>query len=161
MDRVYVSFENLLYKGTSSKKDILNVLRYFIPDFPEKNICYITPSQLKQIDLNYPAIINIDDKPDEAPWGIHWCAFYKNNYFDPLGLPAPKNVEKILKKYNYNPYKIQKFEENYCGLYCVLFVVCMQAGLTMKEFISLFYKNNNIETAQDLLLICFDKINIS
>lgn len=86
-------------------------------------------------------IANTDTK--DGP-GKHWVTFYftargPDEFFDSLGkTPEYYNVgfETLLQ----NPYwmncsRLQDFGSDTCGLYCVYYVMCRYAGMTMKDLV--------------------------
>ncbi len=52
----------------------------------------------------------------------HWCCIYNNEYFDPIGLGPPSvfNIDK------YNEKQYQSTYNEYCGLYCLLWLYSKQ-----------------------------------
>ena len=74
--------------------------------------------------------------------GKHWVTFFFTNpgpyeFFDFLGkTPEYYNVgfETILQTfYLMNCNRLQSFVSDTCGLYCLYYVMCRYAGMTMKD----------------------------
>ncbi len=63
--------------------------------------------------------------------GTHWCATYKDKYFDSFGLPPPL----IVKNKTYSNTQIQNPNGGKCGLFCVLWL-----WYAKKNKIDEFYK---------------------
>ena len=80
-------------------------------------------------------IINLENELDEngrPNSGSHWCSFQSNKYpngvveniyFDPMGIPAPLEVQRFLgeKEIPYNKKNIQSIVADICGFYCLGF----------------------------------------
>jgi hypothetical protein len=84
----------------------------------------------KKIKRPSAYIINTETRDKD---GEHWIAIYYNNYgnvefFDSFGLgPAFYGLEDFLLKTSnkcfYNTFALQSLNSEYCGYYCVLFVL--------------------------------------
>lgn len=91
-------------------------------------------------------VFNIDGhkKP-----GSHWVCVYVNKsdigwYFDSFGLPPIKpefinRLRKNCKRFHWNTVQLQSETSNACGQFCIMFLFCMSAGLSMKQFLKKFY----------------------
>ena len=86
--------------------------------------------------------------------GEHWVAFYfppqgKCIYFDSFGLPPiiPSFVdfmEKNAKNWTYNSKRLQDFNSNVCGHYCLLFAYYMARRKPLHQMLKLFDKRTHI-----------------
>ena len=74
-----------------------------------------------------------------------WVSFHftdtgPDEFFDSLGkTPDYYNFEGVLEK----PYltiqnRLQDFGSNTCGLYCIYYVLCRYAGMSMMDFVNVF-----------------------
>lgn len=79
--------------------------------------------------------------------GKHWVVFYftdrrPDEFFDSLGnTPEYYNVgfERVLQKHYLTMCdRLQDFGSNTCGLYCIYYVMCRYAGMTMKDLVKVF-----------------------
>ena len=82
--------------------------------------------------------------------GTHWCSLYVINpnysiWFDSFGFPPPIEIEKLLKKYNYNKMGIQNIDASTCGYYCIAFIKFMHGQSnplkSLETFIKIFKPN--------------------
>ena len=88
------------------------------------------------IKPKYPSIYIINNKPRNHP-GEHWLALYYDEYgvahfFDSYGRsPSSYGLEKFLKgtsnEIQYNSKRIQGYSD-YCGYYCLLFLLLRSRG---------------------------------
>lgn len=67
--------------------------------------------------------------------GSHWIAIYKEQYFDPLGLPIARDNLNYLQ---YTPLPIQNNRFGGCGLYSLLFIYYANKD-DIDGFFNLFY----------------------
>ena len=73
-------------------------------------------------------------------------------FFDSFGLSTVNyNLDTFLikfsKKYTFNNKQIQSFFSTYCGYYCILFLLLISRGKTLKYFQNQFqnvFKNDNM-----------------
>ena len=61
-------------------------------------------------------IINLDSNNGS---GTHWVCYVDYFYFDPFGLPPPKNI-LFIKRYNTSQYQKKKISV-LCGYFCLFF----------------------------------------
>jgi hypothetical protein len=90
-------------------------------------------------------IINTETRDKD---GEHWIAIYYNNYgnvefFDSFGLgPAFYGLEDFLLKTSnkcfYNTFALQSLNSEYCGYYCVLFVLFKSKKKSFLNFLNHF-----------------------
>ncbi len=98
----------------------------------------------------YPSALIVNNKPS-SHIGEHWVAMYFNSskkciFFDSFGLPPfYYKFDKYIKRYSithvFNDKTIQSIFSNYCGIYCIYFILCMTHDLNLIETISPFTKN--------------------
>lgn len=79
--------------------------------------------------------------------GKHWVTFYftdngPDEFFDSLGkTPEYYNIgfERVLQEdYLTNCNRLQDFGSDTCGLYCIYYVMCRYAGMTLKDLVNVF-----------------------
>lgn len=79
--------------------------------------------------------------------GKHWVTFYftdkgPDEFFDSLGkTPEYYNVgfERVLRRdYLTNCDRLQDFGSDTCGMYCIYYVMCRYAGMTLKDLVNVF-----------------------
>ena len=79
---------------------------------------------------------------------------FKNNdviYFDSFGLPCTNKdiltfIYSVNKKYQYNALEVQHLTSNYCGLYCLAFVMHQDKGnQKFEKFLQMFNVKNKLE----------------
>ena len=106
--------------------------------------------------VRYPSCLIINNQSSEKQ-GEHWLAIFFNKkkeaiFFDSFGLsPVNYNLDTFLikfsKKYTFDNKKIQSFFSTYCGYYCILFLLLISRGKTLKYFQNQFqnvFKNDNM-----------------
>ena len=99
---------------------------------------------------SYPSCLIMNNQSSKQK-GEHWLSIYFNKhghceFFDSFGKsPAFYGVLQYLKKYStrivYNRSMIQSNVSEYCGLYCVFFLIFKIKGHSMKFYKNLFKKN--------------------
>jgi hypothetical protein len=102
-----------------------------------------------------------------AQTGEHWVALVLTEtrcyYFDSFALPIIKpNIHMYLephyKNICYLDIRIQDIASNYCGAYCVCFVLHVRDDVTYDKFIGHYYSDNLIQN-DEILKHDFSKIN--
>lgn len=78
----------------------------------------------------------------------------KVTYFDSFGFPCTNKdilsfIFSVNNKYEYNSNQIQSFDSNYCGMYCLAFVMYHDSNKKFINFLKMFnsdnlFKNDNI-----------------
>ena len=85
-------------------------------------MCYPRDSLGKALGQEF-LIINSDES--DGP-GKHWVAMVNRNdriYFDSFGVRPLKEVEDLVQKdLYYNTYRLQAFDSNKCGYFCIDFI---------------------------------------
>jgi hypothetical protein len=99
--------------------------------------------------------------------GEHWLGIYFNtnnsvDFFDSFGMgPQFYRLENYLFKYNstinYNKYALQSLNSNYCGLYCVLFIIFKCKRKSFYNFLDIFKTDTLINDYEIKKLIDFYK----
>ena len=99
--------------------------------------------------------------------GEHWVALVLTEtncyYFDSFALPIIQpNIHMYLqphyKNICYLDIRIQDITSNYCGAYCVCFVLHVRDDVTYDNFIGHYYSNNLLQN-DEILKQDFSKIN--
>ena len=91
-------------------------------------------------------IVNTD--PSDKP-GRHWFVLYKSSrfpeHFDPAGLQPVKDIHNVLvlngPRYIYNTQRIQHYNSDTCGLFCLFFCYFRCRGYSFVDILNMFYKN--------------------
>jgi hypothetical protein len=114
----------------------------------------------KKIKKPSAYIINTHTRDKE---GEHWLAiFYSSNgnaeFFDSFGLgPEFYDLDQFLintsKKCYYNTVALQSFNSQYCGFYCVLFILFKCQKISFFNFLNYFNKDTLINDKEILNLI--------
>ena len=80
--------------------------------------------------------------------GSHWVSVYKDNignveYFDSYGLPPlhPNVIEMFRGKITYNNKRLQGFNSDVCGAYCLYFLYKKGQKKSLKTIVEQFGKN--------------------
>lgn len=104
-------------------------------------------------------IINLDPHFKK---GSHFVAIFKNKdlitYFDSFGEGPNKTITDYLQKFKLpvkiNRKKIQSDFSDYCGYYCLGFIITQEIGIHIEKFIKFFFtvENHNCENNGILLL---------
>lgn len=129
-------------------------------EIPKFKGCFFK-DELNNIESNSNYIINLHskyDKDGKINTGSHWVALVtdtnKNSiYFDPYGLPPPKEISRVLKEFEYkeaNTKKnIQSLMSNLCGFFCLAFIYFLKKS---KQRTKQLYKDTSIflELFEDL-----------
>ena len=106
---------------------------------------------LKKLDSKI-YVINSDESSGK---GKHWVALYNGEdecfYFDSFGVRPLPEVESAIgrlnKPYSYNTYRIQDFDSNKCGYFCISFLEKVRDFESFHEWLMQFnvkdYKKND------------------
>ena len=126
----------------------------------------IERGQLKLLPKNC-IILNLSSSNHS---GSHFVAIFMNSenkaeYFDSYGLNSfDSNINKGLKhagiKITAFDQGIQDASSDFCGLFCIGYLLWRQAGLGKKEFSNLFHKtekNHNNKKISNLLLLFIEE----
>lgn len=118
---------------------------YFRGVFPSDKL----PESIQRFPAAFVANVDPEGKP-----GSHWCAFYFNNeqdgeFFDSYGLkPGDYNsyfqafLNKHSKKWSYNQRRLQDFDSNVCGHYCLYYLTYRCRNVSMKTIVDHFSARN-------------------
>jgi len=97
----------------------------------------------------YPSCLIFNNQPSTLP-GQHWIAVYfsekrKSEFFDSLGKsPSYYGIEDYLKLHSieiiWSERILQSNNSEYCGFYCLLFLICRCKSRSLKYFLNLFDK---------------------
>lgn len=115
--------------------------------------------------ITFPGIYVCNTDKMTQP-GMHWVAVYFDNkgkcdYFDSYGLPPLFNdlnhkIMSLDKYYVYNNNRIQSFDTNTCGIYCVLYALMRSRGETLSETISTFLLVNTTHERDHVVKYFYD-----
>ena len=139
-----------LLKTRSNIEYLLQNVDHFLGCFPLDG--------LPPFPTSFPKSMIINTQPSGHP-GEHWVALVLTEtncyYFDSFGLPtAPLNIHMYLqphyKQIIYLDYRIQDSSSNYCGAYCVSFVLHVQDNLSYDQFIGHYHSDNLLENDEIL-----------
>ena len=129
---------------------VLQNVKHFLGCFPFDRLPPFPTSLPKSMIINTHA-------SNES--GEHWVALVFTEtqcyYFDSFGLPTvPLNIKMYLqphyKEITYLDYRIQDSSSNYCGAYCVSFVLRVQDNLSYDQFIGHYHSDNLLENDEIL-----------
>ena len=96
----------------------------------------------------FSIIINLS-KQNEI--GTHFIAVYvlenKILYFDSFGNQVnDSSLKRYLKKYRksiiFSNIQLQNLLSSHCGFFCVAFILCIENGMSLDNFLKQFYRNN-------------------
>jgi hypothetical protein len=117
--------------------------------YTKKNFIGCFPLDKLPKIINYPSCMIVNNKKSDNI-GEHWIAIYfdskkRATFFDSFGLhPRYYKLQKYLKQYSssfaYNHKQIQSIFSDFCGYYCILFLL-FKARKKSLNFISKSFKN--------------------
>jgi hypothetical protein len=94
--------------------------------------------------------------------GTHFIAICKKKnkiiVFDPLNhfFIIPQSIKHFIRKHNVkmetNLHAIQSYSSDYCGYFCIAFVLLCNS-LSMREFLNLFHSNKNLLILNDVIVL--------
>ena len=77
--------------------------------------------------------------------GTHWIVLYMDEdgeIFNSLGIEPEEDFKNFLIvnsiQYKYNCKRLQNYNSNACGLYCLFYAYCKCRGYDFQEFLNLF-----------------------
>ena len=92
-------------------------------------------------------ILNTDSSKHE---GTHWtCLHIKDGsciYFDPYGLPPPREILKFCSSASdriYSSFQIQKLNSVLCGHYCAYVLLRLNSGMDFFKVVEELYRYKN------------------
>lgn len=116
----------------------------------------------KYRDKTISLVVNLDPHYKS---GSHFVAFYKTKtnivYFDSFGREPNLELQKYLQNFNLpiviSKSKIQSLLSNFCGFFCVGFILSQEIGFDLKKFLDLFHscENEHHLIQNDNLISCF------
>ena len=99
-------------------------------------------------NIVYPSAYVINNKGSNHP-GEHWLSVYYNNegeayFFDsfargPYTYGLGKFLAKTSTKFKYNTTQIQSIFSEYCGYYCIYFILLCCRGIRPEEFLKFLF----------------------
>ena len=147
-----------LLKSRGNIEYLLQNVDHFLGCFPLDG--------LPSFPTSFPKSMIINTQPSGHP-GEHWVAVVLTQtncyYFDSFALPTvPPNIYMYLQPYYgnicYLDIQIQDIRSNYCGAYCVSFVLHVQDDLTYDQFIGHYYSDDFLQN-DEILKQDFSKID--
>ena len=154
-----VNLHNLdLLKTRSNIEYLLQNVDHFLGCFPLDG--------LPPFPEILPKSMIINTQPSGHP-GEHWVALVLTVeqcfYFGSFALPrAPANIEMYVEPYyntiTYLEIPIQDITSNFCGAYCVSFVLHVKDDLTYEQFFRHYYSDNQLKN-DEILKQDLSKIN--
>ena len=147
-----------LLKTRSNIEYLLQNVDHFLGCFPLDGLPPFPPTLPKSMIIN--------TQPSSHP-GEHWVALVltetKCYYFDSFARPrAPANIEMYVEPYyntiTYLRIPIQDITSNFCGAYCVSFVLHVKDDLTYEQFFRHYYSDNLLKN-DEILKQDLSKIN--
>ena len=107
--------------------------------------CYAADRIPCRVELPAALVLNTDPARKS---GEHWVAVYINNkgygtFFDSYGLPPSSEhhryrLRRLCKRITYNKLRMQSYDSQVCGEYCVMFLHHMCNNRTLRAFCRLF-----------------------
>ena len=99
------------------------------------------------IYVNKPKIFIVNTDPINQP-GQHWVSMWideVSEHFDSIGQKPLKDFEHFLisngPQYMFNSKRLQNYNSNVCGQYCLFYAYYRCRGYKFKEIIDMFSKN--------------------
>ena len=113
---------------------------------------------LKDIEQNHYSLVEGDsiiiNLSSSNNTGSHFISLYipskiQAEYFDSFALPSfDSNINKAMQAANLKVTEfktpIQDFSSQFCGLYCIAFLIWRQLGLEKAKFAQLFYDTSRL-----------------
>ena len=99
----------------------------------------VIPRDRLPLVVKKPTIYIINTDPSSLP-GKHWVTLFMDTvceHFDSSGLPPRKDFENLLiahgPNYMFNNKRLQDFNTNTCGLYCLMFAYFRCRGYSLTK----------------------------
>ena len=121
-------------------------IKHFRGVFSRNNLPAGHPSK------NECGIINLDDSVGP---GTHWVSYVGKNYFDPFGLPPPKEVINYIPGVKYNNIQYQDKTSVLCGYYCLFFINLLQSGIPLYNVLYRVLSINNSHQNEQTIIYYF------
>lgn len=123
--------------------------KHFLGCFPAN----IHPKNKRKI---FSLIFNLSKHDEE---GTHYIAIFANEkmlmYFDPFGDSCTnKNIKKFIAKHKKNrkfkevKRKIQSSDSNFCGFFCLAFILSQELKIPVSKFYTMFH--NDLDLNDDV-----------
>jgi hypothetical protein len=147
-----------LLMASNNKEYLLKNVDHFLGCFPVDRLPPFPTTFPKSMIINTQA---------STQTGEHWVALVltetKCYYFDSFAVPVVQpNIDMYLhphyKNICYLDIRIQDITSNYCGAYCVCFVLHVKNDVTYDKFIGHYYSDNLLQN-DEILKHDFSKIN--
>jgi hypothetical protein len=120
---------------------------------------YSANEEKPMLSDNECIILNLSDKNEKGTHFISVCK--KRNkiiLFDPIKIfeVIPQSIINYIKKHNAkivtNNQAIQDYSSDYCGYFCIAFVLLCNS-LNILEFTDLFYTDKNLLVLNDVIVL--------
>lgn len=105
--------------------------------------------------IKKPSVFIVNSDPNYLP-GTHWYALYFDRiseHFDSAGFEPNPVLENHLivhgPQYKYNSTRVQNFNTDTCGLFCLFFVYFRCRGYTFNKIMNMF--SNNLELNEHIV----------
>jgi hypothetical protein len=142
-----VQINEILENDKISKNDFIGVYsRDKIPKFTK---------------MDFPCSLVVNTDTSKQP-GTHWLAVYydKNGncyFFDSMAFsPQFYNLDNVLLKHAkslvYSTFPIQSYYSDFCGLYCVLFILFKSRDYSLDNFLN-FFDENTLKNDRKILYL--------
>lgn len=108
------------WKDMTTREDLENFWDKITPArAPKLNVIWDYNYDKKTM-YNKPTIMNLGNPLDMG--GTHWCAVYRDEYYDPFGLPVPYFVKLQNPSVQWNNYQYQDINYGNCGQFCLVWL---------------------------------------
>lgn len=131
---------------------------------PKMRIGVCASDQLVLVkDEEFAIIVNTQDSTQS---GLHWVCFFKTRrmkhieFFDSIGIDVNKygiHFQKFVNNYSSVKQSIIQFQSNqsdFCGMYCLWFLVKRSQGISYKTIISNMSVNDKIKNDVNIERFC-------
>ena len=122
-------------------------LRQYMQEDPRISRYYGGVCAIDQLPtiINAPKLYIVNSDPSTKP-GEHWLALWiaadTCEYFDSSGQKPKKELEPILilnsLNYKYNHRRLQSYNSNVCGQYCLVYCYYKSRGFKFEAFMKMF-----------------------
>ncbi len=108
---------------------------------------HVLPRDMLPPSVNYPSAYVVNTQGKKHP-GEHWLAYYYNedgncDFFDSFGFSPilyglTDFLDKTSIKWKYNENQIQSLTSEFCGYYCVYFILLRSRNIPLETILKLF-----------------------
>jgi len=121
-------------------------------------VCASDQLETLKVQDNFAIIVNNEPSSEN---GMHWVCFYKDSrndsieFFDSYAMNISfypmsfmKFIKARVKKIRFNKFQIQSNESNFCGHYCLWFLIHRHLKLSFEDVIKTFSQQDYIANDQ-------------